>query len=166
MKDLGTKLFESPIAEGIGQWLGSVAQKNVQGNPAPMNGAPQNGVQQRPADDLESFITHVLNPALLRHYIQGFSGADFAGWLFDGYPDRLSQLQNFTHRMMPGLRGASAIIQAYKHTDSMWPTLSSRGEQEFTTFVNDFCAWKPEQPEPAIDAEVVESEKEEGPERI
>ena len=166
VKDLGTRLFESPIAEGLGQWLGSIAQRNAQGNPAPMNGQPQNGVQARPGNDLESFITNVLNPALLRHYIQGFSGTDFAGWLFDGYPDRVQQLQNFTHPRLPGLRGSSAIIAAYKHTESMWPTLSSRGEQEFTKFVTDFCEWKPDQGEPAVDAEVVESEKEEGPERI
>lgn len=166
VKDLGTRLFESPIAEGLGQWLGSIAQRNAQGNPAPMNGQPQNGVQPRPGNDLESFITNTLNPALLRHYIQGFSGGDFAGWLFDAFPDRLQQLQNFTHPRLPGLRGASAIIAAYKHTESMWPTLSSRGEQEFTKFVTDFCEWKPDQGEPAVDAEVVDSEKEEGPERI
>jgi hypothetical protein len=69
--------------------------------------------------------------------------------------------------MMPGLKGAPAIIQAYKRTDSMWPALSSRGEQAFADFVHQFCEWKPDT---AVDAEVIEAqpedEGEEKPERI
>ena len=169
VRDLGSKFFESDLATGVGQWLGSLAQRNVNGNPAPsaMNGAPPPQVQQSQPDQFQAFITNVLNPALLRHYLQEFSGADFAGWLYDAFPDRLQQLQNFTHPMMPGLKGAPAIIQAYKRTDSMWPALSSRGEQAFVDFVHQFCEWKPDTN--VVDAEVIEpeaSEQEEGPERI
>jgi len=168
-RDLGSKFFESDLAIGVGQYLASLATRNVSGNPAQMN-PPQNGVQ-RPANDFEAFIQNVLNPALLRHYIQGFTGGEFAGWLYDGYPDRVVQLQNFTHPMMPGLKGANAIIQAYKRTESMWPTLSSarpNGEAGFTEFVMEFCAWKPESDEP-IEVKPVEhdgEQEEEGPERI
>jgi hypothetical protein len=170
-RDLGSKFFESDLAMGIGQYLASLATRNVSGNgnPAQMNpGAPQNGVQ-RPANEFETFIQNVLNPALLRHYIQGFTGGEFAGWLYDGYPDRVVQLQNFTHPMMPGLKGANAIIQAYKRTESMWPTLSSarpNGEAGFTEFVMEFCAWKPETDEPIEVKPVDGEEEEEGPERI
>ena len=169
-RDLGSKFFESDLASGVGQWLGSLAQRNVS-NPAPtnMNGTAPPQVQQAAPDQFQAFIRDVLNPSLLRHYLQEFSGADFAGWLYDGYPDRLIQLQSFTHPMMPGLKGAPAIIQAYKRTDSMWPALSSRGEQAFTDFVNQFCEWKPDSAEPAVDAEVIETESdesEEEPERI
>ena len=170
-RDLGSKFFESDLASGVGQWLGSLAQRNVS-NPAPnnMNGPAPPQVQQAAPDQFQSFIRDVLNPSLLRHYLQEFSGADFAGWLYDGYPDRLIQLQSFTHPMMPGLKGAPAIIQAYKRTDSMWPALSSRGEQAFTDFVHQFCEWKPDSAEPAVDAEVIETEaadeSEEAPERI
>jgi hypothetical protein len=168
-RDIATKFFESPLANGVGQWLASVAQRNT-GPAPPMNGGP--AIQQQPADDFGMFLSNVLNPALLRHYIQGFSGADFAGWLYDGYPDRLAQLQNFTHPRLPGLQGAAAIVQAYKNTANMWPTLSSRGEPEFIEFVNQFCQWKPED-EP-LTAEVIEppgdsgsgEQGEEGPERI
>ena len=166
-RDLGSKFFESDLAIGVGQYLASLATRNVSGNPAQMN-PPQNGVQ-RPANDFEAFIQNVLNPALLRHYIQGFTGGEFAGWLYDGYPDRVVQLQNFTHPMMPGLKGANAIIQAYKRTESMWPTLSSarpNGEAGFTEFVMEFCAWKPETDEPIEVKPVDGEEEEEGPERI
>jgi hypothetical protein len=167
-RDIATKFFESDLASGVGQWLGSLAQRNVS-NPAPnnMNGTPPVQVQQAAPDQFQAFIRDVLNPSLLRHYLQEFSGADFAGWLYDGYPDRLIQLQSFTHPMMPGLKGAPAIIQAYKRTDSMWPALSSRGEQAFADFVHQFCEWKPEA---AVDAEVIEAQPEdeskEKPERI
>jgi len=169
-RDLGSKFFESDLASGVGQYLASLATRNANGAnpPLQMNGAQQQSVQRAPGNDFEVFITNVLNPALLRHYIQGFSGADFAGWLYDGYPDRVTQLQNFTHPMMPGLKGANAIIQAYKRTESMWPTLASRGEQEFVKFVAEFCAWKPVTDE-AIDVEPGDSnaqQTEEGPERI
>ena len=170
-RDLGSKFFESDLAMGVGQYLASLATRNVSGNPAQMNpGAPQNGVQ-RPIDDFAAFIENVLNPALLRHYIQGFTGGEFAGWLYDGYPDRVVQLQNFTHPMMPGLRGQNAIVQAYKNTPNMWPTLSSarpEGESAFVHFVHEFCQWKPEPNEP-IDVQPIEhdgEQEEEGPERI
>ena len=168
-RDIATKFFESDLASGVGQWLGSLAQRNVS-NPAPsnMNGTAPPQVQQAAPDQFQAFIRDVLNPSLLRHYLQEFSGADFAGWLYDGYPDRLIQLQSFTHPMMPGLKGAPAIIQAYKRTDSMWPALSSRGEQAFTDFVRQFCEWKPDSG--VVDAEVIEpeatDESEEAPERI
>jgi hypothetical protein len=169
VRDLGSKFFESDLASGVGQWLGSLAQRNMS-NPAPsnMNGTPPVQVQQAAPDQFQAFIRDVLNPSLLRHYLQEFSGADFAGWLYDGYPDRLVQLQSFTHPMMPGLKGAPAIIQAYKRTDSMWPALSSRGEQAFADFVHQFCEWKPDTG--VVDAEVIDtqpaSDSEEEPERI
>lgn len=163
-RDIATKFFESDLATGVGQWLASVAQRNA-GPPPPMNGGPQ--LQPQPTDEFGAFLQNVLNPALLRHYIQGLTGTDFAGWLYDGYPDRLAQLQQFTHPRLPGLQGAAAIVQAYKNTPNMWPSLSSRGEPEFIEFANQFCQWKPT--EEPIDAEVIEpaaEQKEEGPERI
>lgn len=160
-RDITTKLIDSDILSGIGQWLAAKAQQNAaMSNPAAttMNGtAVQNGVQQ-PEQDFNAFLRDVLNPALLRHYTQGFSGADFAGWLYDGYPDRVAQLQNFTHPLAPGLKGAPVIIAGYKRTAHMWPALSVRGEEAFTQFVNDFCAWKPESTQDAQEAETEDVE--------
>ena len=122
-RDLGSKFFESDLAIGVGQYLASLATRNVSGNSSHMN-PPQNGVQ-RPANDFETFIQNVLNPVLLRHYIQGFTGGEFAGWLYDGYPDRVVQLQTFTHPMMPGLKGANAII----------PGIQTHGEHVAHAFI-------------------------------
>jgi hypothetical protein len=168
-RELGGKLFDSPIAEGLGQWLGSLATRNVNGTAA-MNPGPTNGVQHsNPPDDLMRFVEHVVNPALKSHYSRMLSGADFAAWMADGYPDRLLQIQQFTHPMIPGKRGASAIVEAYKHMPTMWPLLSARGENEFIQFVNEFCQWQPEADEPLdVEHRTVHDgpEEEEGPERI
>jgi hypothetical protein len=170
-RELGTKLFEGPVGEGLGQLLGSFASRNVNGNGIHwrMQG---NGAQitKGSPEHLARFIELTVNPALLSHYVRGMSGSDFAAWLADGgYMDELAQLQNFTHPQLPGQRGPQAIITAYKHTPLMWPTLSSQGENRFIQFVNEFCAWQPEAEEEALDVDAVMDEgpeEEEGPERI
>ena len=172
VRDLGSKFFESDLASGVGQYLASIAQRNAGGpmqpNPAP-NGQPQ--VQQRDETAaFETFIKEVVNPTLLRQYSRGFSGEDFAGWMFDSFPDRLKQLQVLTHQRMPGQKGAPVIIAAYQHLypETYRPIVAQRdGEASFAQFVNEFCAWKPEeeQQEP-IDAIPVEQDGEETPERI
>ena len=174
IQTLGTKFFESDLASGVGQWLGAMAQRSVQGNGAPVQMSnpgthlqPQNEQQQ-----FAQFIEQTLNPALRRFYSQGLSGGDFAGWLYDAFPDRLQQLQNFTHPLAPGMKGAPVIVAAYKRTPDMWSLISSlrEGEPSFVQFVNEFCRWKPESSEQSdvIDAEIVhEGEDGEGePERV
>jgi hypothetical protein len=171
-RDLGSKFFESDLATGVGQYLGSIAMRNAGGpmqpNPAP-NGQPQ--VQQRDeAAAFDAFVREVVNPTLLRQYSRGFGGDDFAGWMFDAFPDRLKQLQTLTHQRMPGQKGAPVIIAAYQnlYPDTYKPLIAQReGETSFAQFVNEFCAWKPEeeQQEP-IDAIPVEPDGEETPERI
>lgn len=146
-RDLAIKIFDSPVGEGIGQLIASMAQRNAQqGMPVQgMNGNPAvNQAQQPPQASFDEFVRNTLNPALLRMYVQGFDGGAFAEWLYDGYPDRVRELQNYTHPSMPGLRGAQIIIAACKRTPGLWPALSSRGEPAFVQFVNEFCAWKPE----------------------
>ena len=175
IQTLGTKFFESDLASGVGQWLGAMAQRSVQGNGAPPQMSnpinthlqPQNEQQQ-----FAQFIEQTLNPALRRFYSQGLSGGDFAGWLYDAFPDRLQQLQNFTHPLAPGMKGAQVIVAAYKRTPEMWSLISAlrEGEPSFVQFVNEFCRWKPESSEQSdvIDAEIVhEGEDGEGePERV
>ena len=174
VRDLGSKFFESDLATGVGQYLASIAQRNVGGPMQPNPAQPQ--VQQK--DEVavfDTFIREVVNPALMRQYSQGFTGMDFAGWMFDAFPDRLKQLQNLTHQRMPGMKGAPVIIAAYQnlYPDVYRPLIAQReGEASFAQFVNEFCAWKPEeeqqgpeQQEP-IDAIPVEPDGEETPERI
>jgi hypothetical protein len=170
---LGTKFFESDLATGVGQWLGAMAQRSVasNGTPPQMNN-PSNAMQptQTEQQQFAQFIELTLNPALRRFYSQGMGGADFAGWLYDAFPERLTQLQNFTHPLAPGMKGASVIVAAYKRTPEMWNLIQAQreGEPSFVQFVNEFCRWKPEDSEHdgAIDAEIVRPDGDSDEERI
>jgi hypothetical protein len=162
VRDLGSKFFESDLAMGVGQYLASLATRNVSGNGTPpqMNN-PGNAMQpaQNEQQQFAQFIENTLNPALRRFYSQGMAGSDFAGWLYDAFPERLTQLQNFTHPLAPGMKGASVIVAAYKRTPEMWNLIQAQreGEPSFVQFVNEFCRWKPEDSEHdgVIDAEIV-----------
>lgn len=168
-RDLGTKFFESDLASGVGQWLGAMAQRSVGGPMQPNPAQPQ--VQQKDeAAVFDTFIREVVNPTLLRQYSRGFGGDDFAGWMFDAFPDRLKQLQSLTHARMPGQKGAPVIIAAYQnlYPDTYKPLIAQRdGEASFAQFVQEFCAWKPEEEtQEPIDAIPVVEDGEETPERI
>jgi hypothetical protein len=167
-REIGEKIFTGPVGEGLGQWIATRSAPQAAHTNGANGAIHQPAAQAQPAGDLQSFVQNVINPALLSHYVRGLTGSDFAAWLADGYPDRLKQMQNFTHPMIPLQRGAQAIITAYKNTATMWPTLSSQGEEAFAEFVREFCAWTPDQDEGVIDAEEItdEPEHEEEPERI
>jgi hypothetical protein len=101
------------------------------------------------------FIEKIATPAMLRYFMSGATGGDFADWMDGGFPDELEQLQEFTHPMMPGLQGVEAIVQGFEHTPKVWTQIMQRGEPAFRQFITEFCAWKPEEEEPAQDVEIV-----------
>jgi hypothetical protein len=173
VRDLGSKFFESDLASGVGQYLASLATRNVSENVQPQTMSnPGNAMQpaQTEQQQFAQFIETTLNPALRRFYSQGLSGFDFAGWLYDAFPDRLTQLQSFTHPLAPGMKGAPVIVAAYKRTPEMWNLIQAQreGEPSFVQFVNEFCRWKPEDSEHdgVIDAEIVQPEGEGDEERV
>jgi hypothetical protein len=161
------KVAEAPI-------LNAIAARIMAG-PAPTDGTPgpvplaqpqPQPTQPNPQADLEMFLRHTITPALVQAIADKETGANFAQWLWDFLPDRLRQLQNFTHPKLPGLSGPAAIIMAYKHSP-VWPSLSINGEEAFALFVQDFCAWKspdqeqePETPGPTPFSEPTDQDQE------
>jgi hypothetical protein len=142
-QNIAMKIIESPIADGLGAWLGSLATRGA-APAAPFIPQGANPAQPQQPDTLSNFIAHTVNPALERMYLDGFPGGDFAAWMYEGYPDRLQELQRFSHPLMPGISGARVIVAAYKQSP-LWPILGRKGEPAFVQFVNEFCAWKPEE---------------------
>jgi hypothetical protein len=138
------KIAEAPI---MNAW----AARLMMPTPIPtdsITGAPE--IQPRPTpappnadQEFLNFMRYAITPALLEYFEAEQTGAEFALLVNNAYPDRLSQLQNFHHPMIPGMAGPPAIIAAYRNT-ALWPRLSVRGEEAFTTFVQQFCQWKPE----------------------
>lgn len=137
------KIAESPI-------LNAVAAKMMM--PSPTNGAPgvvlpnlPHSQPAQPANEAEflQFMKYAISPALMEYLESGEPGDEFAAWVHNAYPDKLPALQNFHHPMIPGLPGPAAIIAAYR-SSPMWPRIVVHGEAAFTTFVQQFCDWKPE----------------------
>lgn len=93
---------------------------------------PQNAEEQ----NLLDFI-NAITPRMLNHLQQGIDGGSFAAWVADGYSlDRVQQMQ---------LAPPSAIVDFYKATP-FWPQLVDR-EASFVKFLEEFNAWKPDEPD-------------------
>ena len=158
LSDVLPKIFESPLANAAAH---KIMQSTVQPqpNPAMQPPPPIERVSQPGGDPFQTFIGQVVTPKMLMFFEAGDSGEDFAGWLYEGFPEYFERLQTFTHPMMPGLVGASAILTAYKNTPNVWPRLATK-EPQFTAFVNQFCAWKPDQDDAPADPGVIDAEPE------
>lgn len=150
---MGTLEFLSEVIPKIAdsQILNAIAVRMLTSTPPPTDGIagppaqpqPQPVAHPNPQVDFENFMRFAITPALVQAMADKDTGARFAEWVWDYYPNRLEQLQKFTHPRLPGLMGPAAIIMAYK-ASSVWPTLAMNGEEAFALFVQEFCAWKPE----------------------
>jgi len=158
LSDVLPKIFESPLANAAAH---KIMQSTVQPNPgaAMQPPPPIERVPQPTGDPFQTFIGQVVTPKMLMFFEAGDSGEDLAGWIYEGFPEFFERLQNFSHPMMPGLVGATAILTAYKNTPNVWPRLAAK-EAQFTAFVNQFCAWKPDQDDPPADPGVIDAEPE------
>ena len=148
---MGTLEFLSEVIPKIAdsQILNAIAVRMLTATPTPTDGItgppapsqPQPALHPNPQADFENFMRFAITPALVQAMADKDTGARFAEWVWDYYPNRLEQLQKFTHPRLPGLMGPAAIIMAYRNS-SVWPTLAMNGEEAFQIFVKDFCEWK------------------------
>jgi hypothetical protein len=153
------KVFDSPIANAIASKVMASTQQPAQ--VINTNGAARPVPQQPPANDpFQRFISDVATPAMLEYFLAEAKGEALADWIYSVFPRECVRLQQFTHPMIPGLVGAPAIIQAYKNTPQVWPKLAAK-EAAFTVFINEFCAWKPDEDE-AVDVEAAPVADEDG----
>jgi hypothetical protein len=98
------------------------------GNPSPVSASAETALQ---------FVQNVVNPAMLQHFEREQEGGDLAAWLYDGYPERLAELQAY---------GEQRIFELYKTRAPRadWAVLTKRGEPAFALFVHEFCIWRPD----------------------
>lgn len=134
-----------------------------QASPPAANGTSQ---PQRPEPDAQAFMQFVqqITPVMISKLEAGQSGGDFAGWMYEGYPDTLPKLQTLTHASLPGLQGAPVIIAFYR-TTPYWPRIMQH-EQGFTKFIEEFCAWRAETAEAANQEADDPGDEGEKPERM
>lgn len=136
-------ILDSPLASAAAQLVMSLANRSqatatTAGNPA----APQVGATPM-ADPFQKFLTETATPVMLNYFIQGSTGEDFADWVYAAWPRYLPRMQNFSHPLIPGQRGAPAIIAAFRNIPNVWSRIAGQ-EQEFSAFVYEFCAFKPD----------------------
>ena len=144
------KVFDSPIANAAAAKIMQSTQQ--QSAPGMVNGNGRPPVLQQPpaVDPFQRFIADIATPAMLEYFQAEATGEALADWIYSVFPRECLRLQAFTHPMIPGLQGPQAIVMAYKNTPNVWPRLAAK-EAEFTEFIQQFCAWKPE-PEDAAPA--------------
>ena len=150
--DLIPKIVDSPIMNAIAQRLTQPQQQaapnpSVNITPQPNGQQPQ---QQTPQQEMFAFVNQHVTPALIEFLKVDNSGAEFAQWMYNGFPlERLEALQNVTHELMPGMKGEPVIVELYKHASGgkIWREFLGAREQQFNTFVHEFCQWHPPEDE-------------------
>lgn len=151
LSDLVPKIIDSPIMNAIAQKITQAPQApnpTINVTPQPTNGTAGQQPQQQPNPQAElfRFVNQHITPPLIEFLRVENSGTEFAQWVYTGFPlERLEALQQITHEMMPGQKGAPVIIQLYKHAHNglMWKEFLGEREAQFTKFVEEFCAWRP-----------------------
>lgn len=130
-----------PVMTGVGEYIASKASPQTARAPI------ANGNGKAPVGDrFATLLKETITPSMLTHLNNGDSGEVFAAWLFDGFPVEFEKFQQFRHPLLPGLVGAPAIIEGYRRS-AVWGSELAHREQQFQVFVQEFCAWKPEEDE-------------------
>ena len=119
----------------------ALARNTGQPNPA-QPGQPQ--IQQPPVqqpDDFGSFLDRITSSMI--HFLKEYAepSGEFAAWLHDGFPEAPRAIEFIkTHGGVPALIG-------YYRTTKYWATLAPM-EAEFSKFLTEVIAWRPEPEQP------------------
>src|SRR5271157_1144985 len=146
--DILNSLVQGPagevLARGAAQLLVTIPSM-LQPNPAPANGnanqppvnqqpqvlPPVNQPQQEnPEQRIHRIGATITRPMIAEWFMKDASGAQFAQWMNDSWPDDYSFIK---------LLGAENLIQRYRNSP-VWPAVQYR-EQEFIAFIQEFCGW-------------------------
>jgi hypothetical protein len=167
-----SELLKTPVAIAMQMWAASRARTAPGGQPGfPQQQQPPAGPQVHPEangnpptampqGDGQTFLQFVeqITPTMIAKLEAGAPGSDFAGWIYEGWPDVLVRLQTLSHPSLPGLSGAPVIIQFYR-SSAHWPRIALH-EARFAEFIAEFCKWKPEDDDEPHDSKAVDLETE------
>ena len=133
------KIVDSPILNALANKiaLSTMMPSATNGTAAAGTGTTTAATPAQQADadaKLLKFVQEVVTPAMVEYLESEANGADFAEWIYCGFPNRLRELQQ---------RGPAVIVGTYQ-ASPLWPRLMPRAAQ-FQRFVAEFCAWKPDE---------------------
>jgi hypothetical protein len=135
----------APVFQGLGALLSNVTQsaqtQNGQPQPRPVviNQQP-NPAAVPPVEDPEQRIQRIgaqITQPLIKQFMQGSGGADFAQSMFDMMPEDYAFMRTL---------GPDNIVDRYRQFPQAWNILQFR-EAEFIEFIREFCTWDPNEDE-------------------
>lgn len=142
-------IINSPVTNALGQLIIMKAAQSAQ-QPAngtgiqPMaaqqvNGAAALHAPRGPANLVEFF--NLVWPSMLRYLKEGWTGDEFAAWLWDGFG---SPYNNVDWLGQSKIAGAINLVNAFK-SSPFWSQIAvlPNGELVFGNFVTAFVAWNP-----------------------
>jgi hypothetical protein len=130
----------APVFQGLGALLSNVTQSAQTQNgqpprPVVINQQP-NPAAVPPVEDPEQRIQRIgaqITQPLIKQFMQGAQGADFAQSMFDMMPEDYAFMRTL---------GPDNIVDRYRQFPQAWNTLQFR-EAEFIEFMHEFCTWDP-----------------------
>lgn len=149
VRDLVTGPAGEKLAQGIGVLISNLASAttpNPAGPPKPapvvLSGANPDGTapQENPEQRIQRIGETITRAMLFEFFLKDEeSGEAFAQWMFDGAPKDYIFIRSY---------GAEELIRRYRRVPEAWPVIQAK-ETEFLKFLQDFCAWNPNEDEGA-----------------
>jgi hypothetical protein len=138
--------FFQPVLPGIVDMLKpvavAIAQQGSQPNPAPRPQIQQTPAAHPPQEDFGTFLD-LITPRMF-HFMRDYEdpAPEFASWFHDGWGPTAQRAVD----TMAAMGGVPALMNYYR-TSKHWPQISGI-EPQFTRFLADVIAWRPETEEP------------------
>jgi hypothetical protein len=138
--------FFQPVLPGIVDMLKpvavAIAQQGSQPNPAPRPQIQQTPSAHPPQEDFAVFLD-LITPRMF-HFLRDYEdpAPEFASWFHDGWGPTAQRAVDTIN----GMGGVPAVMNFYR-ASKHWPQISGI-EPQFTQFLADVIAWKPEGEEP------------------
>ena len=138
--------FFQPVLPGIVDMLKpvavAIAQQGSQPNPAPRPQIQQTPAAHPPQEDFGAFLD-LITPRMF-HFMRDYEdpAPEFASWFHDGWGPTAQRAVD----TMAAMGGVPALMNYYR-ASKHWPQISGI-EPQFTKFLADVIAWRPETEEP------------------
>jgi hypothetical protein len=138
--------FFQPVLPGIVDMLKpvavAIAQQGSQPNPAPRPQIQQTPSAHPPQEDFAVFLD-LITPRMF-HFLRDYEdpAPEFASWFHDGWGPTAQRAIDTIN----GMGGVPAVMNFYR-ASKHWPQISGI-EPQFTKFLADVIAWRPETEEP------------------
>ena len=145
VRDLVTGPAGATLAQGLGVLLSNLATASTPPTgaaPIVLNAAQPNGTVppvEHPEQRIQRIGETITRPMLAEYFMKGATGKEWAQTMFDLWPEDYVYMRAL---------GAENIVGRYRKFPQAWAAIGYR-EQDFITFISEFCSWNTEDEAPA-----------------